>query len=399
MSATAIPAPLAGMRVVELSSFVAAPLGGMTLAQLGADVIRIDPIGGGPDRYRWPLAPGGQSLYWAGLNKGKRSVTVDLRSAEGRQLVGRLVAEAGMVLTNARPRPGMDYPDLRRLRADLIYARLLGRRDGSTAVDYTVNAESGFPYLTGPDGTTGPVNQVLPAWDVATGLYLAVGLLAAERHRARTGEGQRVELSLADVALATAGNLGYLAEAELSTEPRPRIGNQVYGDFGHDFRTADGSDVMIVVLTERHWRDLVQMTGMSRRMAALEQALDADFRQAADRYQHHLVLCGLIAPWFAERDYAEVAVALKATSVLWSRYATMAEAAGHGSANPLLSLLHQPGIGRHLAPATPLLFDDANAPAQPAPELGQHTGEVIGELPGVDTRELASRGVIAGPSS
>ena len=131
-------APLEGMRVVELSSFVAVPLGGMTLAQLGADVIRVDQIGGGPDIDRWPLAPSGRSLYWAGLNKGKRSVTVDLRSPEGRELVADLVAESGVVLTNAPQREGLTYEALRERRPDLIHVQLQGRRDGGNAVDYTV---------------------------------------------------------------------------------------------------------------------------------------------------------------------------------------------------------------------------------------------------------------------
>ena len=99
---------LDGLRVIESSAFVAAPIGGMTLAQLGADVVRIDPIGGGIDIGRWPLAPGGHSLYWTGLNKGKRSVEIDLRSAEGRELAAALVTaggdEGGIFLTNVPPR-------------------------------------------------------------------------------------------------------------------------------------------------------------------------------------------------------------------------------------------------------------------------------------------------------
>src|SRR5262245_2404366 len=98
---------LTGLRIVEISSFVAAPLGGMTLAQLGAAVIRVDPIGGAPDVRRWPVTADGTSIYWAGLNKGKRSITVDLRSARGRDIVARLAASAGVVLTNAR-RPSYD---------------------------------------------------------------------------------------------------------------------------------------------------------------------------------------------------------------------------------------------------------------------------------------------------
>ncbi|MBO0686485.1 MAG: CoA transferase, partial [Candidatus Dormibacteraeota bacterium] len=217
---------LEGMRVVELSAFVAAPLGGATLASLGAEVVRIDPPGGGIDAQRWPLHQG-QSLYWAGLNQGKRSVNVDTRSEKGQALAARLAAEAGVVLTNLSATGWSSYERLRSLRPDLIMAVLTGNPDGSTAVDYTVNAAVGFPFVTGPEGWEGPVNHVLPAWDALAGGLLATGLVAAELHRTRTGEGQLLTLSLADVALWISSSLGFLAEAQLLPEPRDRLGNDL----------------------------------------------------------------------------------------------------------------------------------------------------------------------------
>lgn len=423
--------PLAGIRIIELSSFVASPLGGMTLAQLGADVIRVDPLGGAPDITRWPLLPDhlatgdeaagrqvakpphtgqaagarttdtGRSLYWAGLNKGKRSVTVDLRSAEGRELVARLIAECGYVVTNAPPRAGLTYEELIQRRPDLVHVQLYGTRDGGNAVDYTVNAALGFPAVTGPEQHEGPVNHVLPAWDVATGLYLAIGLLAAERHRLRTGEGQRIEVALQDVALATAGNLGFLAEAQLCPEPRPRLGNHMYGEFGRDFTTGDGQRVMVLVLSTRHWRDLLRATGMEEVATALERALDADFTTTKDRYEHREALGGLLTPWFARRTCQEIEDALKGTSVLWSRYRTFADLAANDAAalraEPLMAELDQPGIGRHLAPGSPLLMGGIQRPPSPAPLLGQHTNEVLNELLSLDDhaiRDLQERGVV-----
>ncbi|MFI0484615.1 CoA transferase [Actinomadura sp. 9N215] len=387
--------PLAGLRVVELSSFVAAPLGGMTLAQLGADVIRVDPVGGGPDIDRWPLAPSGRSLYWAGLNKGKRSVTVDLRSPEGRDLVAGLVKECGVVLTNAPPRDGLTYEALREARPDLIHVQLQGRRDGGNAVDYTVNAAMGFPSVTGPSDQATPVNHALPVWDVACGLYLAIGLLAAERHRLRTGEGQRIRVALQDVALATAGNLGYLAEAQFG-EARPRLGNSVFGDFGRDFATADGR-VMVVTLTPRHWRDLVEATGLGEVTAALERALDADFRRAGDRYAYREALGGVLAPWFASRTCEQVEDGLTGASVLWSRYRGFAEIARDLRAEPLMARLDQPGVGPHLAPGSPLRLGETSPDPCPAPTLGGHTDEVLRDvlsLPPDQIKELRAQGRI-----
>ena len=255
---------LDGMRVVEGSAFVAAPLGGMTLAQMGADVIRFDAIGGGIDFHRWPVTPGGTSLFWAGMNKGKRSLAVDVRRPEGQELVTALIcgegADAGMFLSNFPASGWLSDERLRAQRPDLIYVNIIGNPDGSTAVDYTVNPSSGFAYATGPAGSLNPTNHVLPAWDVATGLTAATSLLAAERLRTRTGRGGLVTISLADVAFAMVANLGYVAQAQVLHEGRPPIGNDMYGAFGRDFVTADDRRVMVVAISLRQWQSLASAT-------------------------------------------------------------------------------------------------------------------------------------------
>ena len=363
-------APLAGLRVLEISSFVAAPLGGLTLAQLGAEVIRIDRAGGGADAGRWPLAPSGVSLYWTGLNKGKRSVTVDFRAAESRKIVADLVAasgpDGGIVLTNAAGQDWLGYRELARHRPDLIHLQILGRRDNTAAVDYTVNAATGFPLITGPEEYAGPVNHVLPAWDVACGLYAALGLLAAERHRRRTGEGRAITLALEDVALAVAGHLGFLAEAQLGMD-RPRIGNYLYGAFARDFATADGARILLVPLTARHFADLAEVTRLAGTFAELERLLGADFSTDGDRYAHREVIASLLAPWFGQRTLADVVSAFAGSSVLWERYRSFTElTADPGfAANPLLREIDQPGVGRVLAPGSPLAQPGVGA-VQPA---------------------------------
>src|SRR6056297_3233518 len=211
---------LKGMRVVEGSAFVAVPLAGMTLAQMGAEVIRFDRIGGGLDAGRWPLAPSGQSLFWAGLNKGKKSVAVDVQRPEGRELVTRIVTapgeDAGMFLTNLRVRGWMDYETLSRIREDLIIVTLMGDRHGRPQVDYTVNPSLGIPDMTGPVGWSEPVAHAMPAWDVAAGHLGVSSLLAAERARLRRGRGQEVEVALKDVAAATIGHLGLIGNAAVN---------------------------------------------------------------------------------------------------------------------------------------------------------------------------------------
>jgi len=393
--------PLDGLTVLEVSSFVAAPLGGLTLAQLGADVIRIDPVGGAADQGRWPLSPSGTSLFWTGLNKGKRSVTVSFRAPEGRQIIADLVrasgAGGGVVLTNAVGQAWLSYPELARIRPDLIHLQILGYRDGRAAVDYTVNAETGFPLVTGPDTLEGPVNHVLPAWDVACGLYAAVGLLAAERRRARSGAGSQISLALADVAMAVAGNLGLLAEAQLGQD-RPRIGNHLFGGLARDFRTADGQRIMLVALTRRHFADLGRVTGLADTFAELERLLGADFSTDGDRFRHREVITALLEPWIAVRPLAEIEREFAGTSVLWSRYRKFTEIDLSG--DPLLAQISQPGVGSLLAPASPLVVEGA-ADVRPAPALGTDTGPVLTGLLGLTEAEvssLAERGIIGLPS-
>ncbi len=398
--------PLAGLRVVEVASYVAGPLGGMTLAQLGADVIRVDPLGGAADYTRWPLAASGTSIYWAALNKGKRSLSADLRSAEGQELVTRLITESGpgggIVLTNA-PRLWLSYESLSRRRPDVIHLRIDGNHDGRPAVDYTVNAEVGFPLVTGPDEHVGPVNHVLPAWDVACGLYAAIGLLSADRRRRLTGRGQQLTVALHDVALATAGNLGFLGEAELNKVTRPKVGNHLYGSFARDFTTRDGARVMVVALTPRHWADLVEASGLRGPVMALAESLGADFSAEADRYEYREVLAALLQRWFGDHDLPDVSASLRRTSVLWSVYRSFADvvAAPDTRANPMMGLVDQPGVGRYLAPASPIrdraAGDGAQQPVR-APVLGEHSADILrGDL-GLsedDVQDLYKRGVVA----
>ena len=389
---TASPnAPLAGVRIVEISSFVAVPLAGMTLAQLGAEVIRIDPIGGAADYQRWPLTDGGVSIYWAGLNKGKRSVAADMRSPEGQQLIQRLIVDAGILITNVAGRQWQSHETLSAQRPDLIHLEVVGRADGSTGVDYTVNAATGFPLVTGSPDQRGPVNHVLPAWDVSCGLYAVIAILAALRRRDSTGQGTAIRLPLDDVALATAANLGFLTEVMVNGTQRPRLGNAIYGQYGQNFSSGDGAWFMVVALTNRHFRDLTELTGTMKAVAAVAEAFGADFADEGQRYEHREVLSGLFAPWFRNHTADDIAVALSGTSILWNRYQTFAEAAESPrvTANPLFAPLEQPRVGSHLAPGLPMSVDGTHTVPRPAPALGDDTAAVLSERLGMSAGEIA----------
>ena len=391
--------PLAGVRIVEISSFVAVPLAGMTLAQLGAEVVRVDPIDGAADYHRWPVTDDGTSIYWAGLNKGKRSVAADIRSPQGQDLVQRLIADSGVLITNVAGRDWHSYDTLTRLRPDLIHVEVSGRADGGTGVDYTVNAGLGFPMVTGPSDLAAPVNHVLPAWDVTCGIYAALSVVTALRHRDASGRGQRISIPLENVALATAGNLSFLTEVMVNGTSRDRIGNSIYGQYGQQFTSIDGVSFMIVALTRRHFRDLTELTGTTKAVAALARTLDADFTDEGQRYRHRDALSGLFAEWFAAHTAADVTEALSASSVLWERYRTFAEVAGDErvTANPLFTALDQPRIGEYLAPGLPVSIDGDYPQAVSAPALGDDTAGVLAEWLGLspgDIDQLTESGTV-----
>lgn len=401
---------LSGMRVVEGSAFVAMPLAGMTLAQMGADVIRFDPIGGGLDYTRWPITLDGQhSLFWHGFNKGKRSIAVDLRNPRAQELLTALITapgeDNGLFMTNFPARGWLAYDRLKAAREDLIMVNLQGRRDGGSEVDYTVNPQTGLPFVTGPTDFHRPVNHLLPAWDCIAGQMSVIGLLTAERHRRRTGEGQLVKLALKDVALAMLGHLGKIAEVQINDADRPKDGNYLYGAFGRDFGTLDGKRLMVVALTRSQWGSLVEVTGLAEELAVLARRLRLDFAKEGDRFRARREIARVFEPWFATKMLAEVRALFEQSGVTWAPYRTVREVIEHdpdcSPDNPMFRLVDQPGIGAYLMPGLPLSFGGEDPyPAQRAPMLGEHTDEILLDLLGLDSAEvgrLHDDGVVAGP--
>ncbi len=402
---------LKGVRVVEGSAFVAAPLTGMTLAQLGADVIRFDPIRGGLDSRRWPVDRHGKSLYWVGLNKGKRSIAIDTRKPEGQEIVAALITAPGpgngIFLTNFPTSGWLGYEALKKRRDDLIMLNLFGSPDGGSAVDYTVNCAVGIPFSTGPahSDANHPVNSALPAWDAITGVTSALGIVTAERHRRLTGEGQLIKIALSDVAMAMVGNLGYIAEAELMHEDRPAFGNYLYGAYGRDFETKDHRLVYIVAITDRMWTELGRVTGLAERFAMIEPLLGVNLKDEGDRFKARDVISAVLETWVAERTLDEIKAAFAGSGVCWGPYQTfrqmLREDPRCSSANPIFRELDQPGIGRFLVPGSPLEFGAVprEAPA-PAPILGEHTDEVLAGVLGLGDGQigkLRDAKIVAGP--
>jgi len=403
---------LSGLRVIEGSAFVAAPSGGMTLAQMGADVIRFDPIRGGLDSRRWPISEDGKSLYWVGLNKGKRSLAIDTRTPEGQEIITNLITAPGpgngIYLTNFPVTGFLSYENLKSKRDDLIMVNLLGSSDGTSAVDYTVNCAVGFPFVTGPahgPAAVNPVNHVFPSWDAICGVNAALAVVAAERHRQLTGQGQLIKMALSDIAFAWVANLGYVAEVQINQEDRRSYGNYLYGAYGSEFETKDGRIIYIVVVTDRMWTELAKATGLSEKFAALESVLELNFRKEGDRFEARDTITALLKPWCFARTLSEIQQAFAKTGVCWGPYQTFKqmidEDARCSTQNPLFAEIDQPGVGRYLVPGSPIDFS-ASPRQEPtrAPILGEHTDEILTQDLGMSYKqigELRDNGVVAGP--
>jgi 2-methylfumaryl-CoA isomerase len=399
---------LSGLSIVEVSSFVASPTAGLYCAQMGAEVIRIDDRRGGLDYKRYMLTREGRSLSWENLNRAKKSVALDLQSAEGRELAVELARKTGQLITNLPTDSFMGHERIAAGRPDLVSVRIMGWHDGRQAMDFTVNAATGYPLMTGPEewdaGSAPPVNQVLPAWDFITGAYCAFALLAGLRHRDATGEGSELRVPLGDVAIGTAFNAGVAPEMLYRGADRERIGNAIWGAFGRDFRSRDGRRFMIAVLTAKQWQACVEAFGLTEEVAALEVELGVSIA-ASDhwRFVHRHRLFSMFQEAAEQSDYAEMAARLTKAGATFERYRTMFEMVRDPDLvinNPLFG--PSPANPSGFAYPAPRSF--ANIPdreagdPKAAPYLGQDSEEVLAERLGLSSSQIATlidRGVVA----
>lgn len=391
---------LPNLSVIEASSFVASPTAGLYLAQMGAEVIRVDQIGGGPDFRRWPVTENNDSLYWENLNRAKKSVALDLGRPEGRELLQALVRATGQFVTNFPVNGFLSHEVLAAGRPDLITVRVMGWADGSPALDYTVNNSVGYPMLTGAGPE--PVNHVLPAWDLLTGAYAAFALMAAIQRRQATGEGGEVRLPLSDIAIGTVANLGGIAEVMYGGQNRPRLGNAVYGLFGRDFVTRDGQRTMIVVVTPRQWANLIIALDVGDAVATIEAARGVSFaKDDGLRFTHRDALYPLFERAIAARDHGDLAAAFDAGGIVHSAYRTMADAVADPALvadNPIFGSAANPsGFAYPAVGAFATIPQVERTSPQPAPRNGQHSEEVLAErlsLPSGEIARLIDAGIV-----
>jgi 2-methylfumaryl-CoA isomerase len=390
---------LTGLSVIEVSSFVASPTAGLYCAQFGAEVIRVDHKAGGLDYDRFMQTAEGRSLSWENLNRAKKSVALDLQSDEGRELLVTLAAKTGQLITNLPANSFLSHAAVAQTRSDLVSVRIMGWHDGRQAMDFTVNAASGYPLMTGPaewdPATAPPVNQVLPAWDFITGAYCAFTLLAGLRHREATGEGIELRVPLGDVALGTVANSGAMAEMLYRGADRERLGNSIWGALGRDFTSRDGRRFMVAALTAKQWAGLVQAFAVSDQIAALEARAGVSFSTSdRHRFDQREAIFAIFQDVATTLDYSAIAERLAKAGATFERYRTMHEAASDPALvadNPLFG----PSPANPSGFAYPAARSFANVPGQergdpaPAPYLGQHSEEVLADRLGLSSGEIS----------
>lgn len=399
---------LNGLSIIEASSFVASPTAGLYCAQFGAEVIRVDHKAGGLDYDRYLLTREGRSLSWENLNRAKKSVALDLQSAEGRELLVELVRKTGQMITNLPVNSFLAHDRIAAERPDLVSVRIMGWHDGRQAMDFTVNAASGYPLMNGPEewdpATAPPVNQILPAWDFITGAYCAFAMLAGLRHRDATGEGSELRVPLGDVAIGTAFNAGAAAEMLYRGADRERIGNAIWGAFGRDFLSRDGKRFMVAALTAKQWNALLDAFELRAEVAQLEARLGVDLSAGDhERFQNRHALFDLFQAAAAKFDYADLAARMTKAGATFERYRTMHEMTTDPelvTSNPLFGPSPaNPSGFEYPAPRSFANIPDREAgDPKAAPYLGEHSEEVLAERLGLSSGQIATlidRGVVA----
>jgi len=385
------PQSLSGITVLEFSRVLAGPWCGMMLADLGADVIKIESFDGDDTRGLGPPFKDGLSAYFACCNRNKRSLAIDLRSPSSRPLIAALVRNADVVLENYRSGTaetlGLGYADLAAINARLVYCSISGYgRSGVDAArpgyDFVVQAEAGLMSITG-DADGEPYKVGVAVADLATGQNAAIAILAALRHRDRSGEGQHIDVSLFDTQLSWLANVG--SNVLFTGKDAPRYGNAHASIVPYQAFHASDGEFVLAVASEKLWSQTCQCLGRADWLA------NPDYRSNAERVRNRVALCDELARIFAGESVAHWLALFERAGVPAAPINSVKQALEHPSARDRGMSIEVDGVPMVGSPLklsrTPVVY--ATAP----PQLGAHSDEVVLSVGG-DPEALRASGVI-----
>lgn len=391
---SARPGPLAGLRVLDLSRFIAGPHCAMQLADLGADVTKVERVRSGDDTRALAPQVADESLYFMVFNRNKRSITLNFREPRAQALLRELIAQADVVVENFRPgtmeKMGCGWDTLHALNPRLIMARISGYgQTGPMAsepcFDAIAQAATGLMDLTGqPDGP--PTVAGTFVVDYTTALYTTIGVLSALSHRDRTGEGQMVDVSLMGSGVSLL--LTAVAEQAMLGRTMTRVGSRDrYSSPAQTFRSRDGHWVYLIAGNDAHFPRL------ARAMGRPELLDDARFATLASRMSHIAEVEAVVADWVAQHDADEVVAKLRALEVSCSKVASVADVVASPymrEAGHITSVQH-PKAGEVTMQGLPIRLSATPASIRKsAPLLGEDNAGVLEEWLGKSSDEIAA---------
>ncbi len=391
---------LQGMKVLDLTRVLAGPYASMVLADLGAEVLKVELPGTGDESRGFGPFQNGESAYFASVNRGKKSVTIDLRTESGSALVRRLLRGCDVLIENFRPgsmaRFGLDYARVQRENPQLVYASISGF--GQTgpyaqrpAYDVIIQAMGGIASITGQPGGA-PVRVGSSVGDLSAALFSVVGILAAWGRAKETGKGQQVDISMLDCQVALLENA--IARYYVNGDVPQPLGSRHPTITPFQFFEASDGYIVIAAGNDGLWRKLCSALGREELIG------DARFADNAARTQHHAELEPLLQASFAEGSVAEWCEVLGAAGIPCGPIHDVADVCADEqvAARQMIVELQHPTAGAQKMPNSPLKFSQTPVELrQPAPLLGQHTDEVLRtwlDLGEDELQSLRAEGVI-----
>ena len=387
--------PLEGIRVLDFGRVIASAYCGTLLADMGADVIKVDRPGGEFDRELGPFTPGGQAIVYDLITpRNKKSITLNTRRPEGLKLLDELVKQTTIIVSGFTPKGnramGLEYERLKAINAGIILVAISGYGQNGPyadrpAFDAIAQAESGAMSYTGFPGGP-PTRAAAPYADFSTAILGAFGALIALRHQERTGVGQLVDVSLLDSALTFVAGMGVMAEYTMLDHIRPPVGNHSYYNFTDGFEARDGW-VMISVIGNEIWRRFAGLLNQEQWLT------DERFADDGRRYENRDLIRPVVGAWVAERTTAQVIELLEKQRVPCGRVNTARDIINdpHVRAREMIVDVSYPGVGSVPLPGIPVKLSETPGQIEtPAPGLGEHNETVYGKLLGLSSRELES---------